>query len=349
MAPEIGSIDVYRDPENLIESPCGIIAAGDDVWFTSIANDRVGRVRPPDDTRFPAHAAAAIGASTIGTSSPIETFADPHGRMRLPTNLFPDAYGRIWITCLGSDSLAGIDPHAADPAFTITAVRHPDLRGPVAIKSAATGLLWFSLRGADAIGSLDPRAADPATTVAIVRSGLIADPSALFIDARGLVWWVNAATATVGRLDPSSHHPAATVARFGPWPRYGAPRAWAPGPAGGLWVTTQNEPGLLRIAPPAYGAAPGILAVTWYTDPLLHSPDGVWTAPDGTVWLADSAGDTLVRFHPDAGSWERFTAPGVEGPFDIKPGPDPAYLWFTNKRGGSIGRIRVVRGDDGAP
>ncbi|WP_182357281.1 Vgb family protein [Tomitella gaofuii] len=339
MAQQIGSIDVFRDPENLIESPCGIIAAGDDVWFTSIANDRVGRVRPAGGVRLPGSGAVRI-----------ETFADPHGRMRLPANLFPDADGRIRVTCLGSDSVAAIDPHAADPASTITAIRHPDLRGPVAIKSAPTGLLWFSLRGADAIGSLDPRAPDPAATVATVRSGLIADPSALFVDAHGLVWWVNAATATIGRLDPSARRPVDTVARFGPWPRYGAPRAWAPGASddtGELWVTTQNEPGLLRIAPTARGAAPGPLAATWYTDPPLRTPDGVWTAPDGTVWLADTDGDALVRFTPATGRWERFTAPGVEGPFDIKPGPEPAYLWFTNKRGGSIGRIRVVGGGDG--
>jgi len=33
--------------------------------------------------------------------------------------------------------------------------------------------------------------------------------------------------------------------------------------------------------------------------------------------------------------------PIVAGPFDIKPGADPAdgFLWFTNKAGNLIGRI----------
>jgi virginiamycin B lyase len=30
--------------------------------------------------------------------------------------------------------------------------------------------------------------------------------------------------------------------------------------------------------------------------------------------------------------------PLIDGPFDIKPGPD-GYLWFTNKAGNSLGRV----------
>lgn len=318
----LGAIEIFRDSDGGIDSPCGIIASGNDVWFTSIANGRIGRVRTADGT--------------------VETFADPQDRMRLPANLFPSSDGRLWVTCLGSDSLASFDPLAPDPSRTISISTHPDLRGPVAIKAAATGLLWFTVRGSHAIASLDPRASDPSASFAWVRSRLISDPSALFVDCRGMIWWVNAGTGTVGRLDPAAPGPAAVVERFGPWPDYGAPRAWAMDSAGTLWLTTQDAPGLLTIDAPAHGMrAPGEAAVHWCTDESLRTPDGVWVAADGAVWIADTAADAIVRYEPATRRWAGFTAPGVEGPFDIKPGPDESALWFTNKRGSSIGRINV--------
>ncbi|QDQ97533.1 hypothetical protein [Tomitella fengzijianii] len=340
MGTALGAIDIVGDPAGTIDSPTGIIAAGGAVWFTSISNGRIGRVRPGD---------AGQGDGTGGGWA-VETFADPHGRIRLPANLYPAADGRLWITCLGSDALASLDPAAPDPAATIHTVTHPDLCGPVAIKSAPDGLLWCSVRGSDAIASLDPLASDPAAkdpaaTIRLHRSHLIDDPSALFVDARGLVWWVNAGTGTVGRLDPSAPDPARTVVRLGPWPGYGAPRAWAADASGTLWVTAQDPPGLLAIGPAPQRDAAGDVSVRRHTHPMLRTPDGVWVAADGAVWLADTAADAIVRLvpasEPAADRWSTFSAPGVAGPFDIKAGPDPAYFWFTAKRDGSIGRIRV--------
>ncbi|MGB3696355.1 MAG: hypothetical protein WBA05_02870 [Gordonia sp. (in: high G+C Gram-positive bacteria)] len=170
----------------------------------------------------------------------------------------------------------------------------------------------------------------------LIRSELIADPSALFVDPRGRVWWVNATTRTLGRYDPAAPGP---VRRFGPWPQYGAPRAWAVGADGTLWVTTQDAPGLLAVD------AATDPAVRWHTDLLLRTPDGVCAGPDDSLWIADTAADAIVRYRPATGSWDRFTADGIAGPFDIKAGPDPAFLWFTNKRGDSLGRIRVAEPD----
>lgn len=323
----VGAIEVFRDRDGCVDSPCGIIAAGDEVWFTSIANGRVGRVRR--------HGRAQRFV--------VETFADPRSRVRLPANIFPAADGRLWFTCLGSDALASIDPDAADPAGSIAVHAHPDLRGPVAIKAAGTGLLWFTVRGSQAIGSIDPRAPRPTASLRLVRSSLIADPSALFVDARGRVWWVNAGSGALGRLEPAGLGPtglghAGAVAWFGPWPEWGSPRAWAMDRVGALWLTTWERPGLLRID----GSGTGRPNLSWHTDESLRTPDGVWVAADGAVWLADTAADAIVRFDPATGDWRGYTGPGVAGPFDLKPGPDPSVFWFTNKRGGSIGRIRVL-------
>jgi virginiamycin B lyase len=322
MAPEIGTIEVLGDPEGLVSAPTGIIGVGADIWFTSIGNSRIGRVR--------------------ADSGRIETFADASGSVALPANIFPGADGRVWFTCLGSSSLGAIDPAAEDPALTITTYTHPALDKPVALKAASDGRLWFSLRGSNAIGSLDPRAAEPLSTLEIVTSDLIAGPSALFVDRNDGVWWVNADDATIGHLDPAASDPSASVTRIGPWPGFGAPRAWAMDDSRRLWLTTQGSPGLLSFDP----AAPGT-TVDWVTDERLVTPDGVWFGSDGALWFADTAANAIGRHAPDASgtdSWRFFGAlPDVDGPFDIKSGSDAAegVLWFTNKTGNTIGRIVV--------
>lgn len=324
MPPEVGTIDVFDDASATVVAPTGIIGAGGDMWFCSIGNSRVGRVR--------------------ASSGVVETFADPAGLVRLPANIHPGADGRVWFTCLGSHSLAAIDPDAEDPASTITSYSHPSLDTPVAMKMSTTGALWFSLRGSDAIGTIDSRAAQPMSTLRVVRSPLISDPSALFIDGLGRIWWVNAGSGTIGFLDPDARDMSASVGILGPWPEFGTPRAWAMSPSGRLWLTTQDAPGLLTFDP---GAPDPGGTVTWIGDSRLRSPDGVWYGVDGAVWLADSDGNAIVRYDanlPADSAWHFFGAlPDVNGPFDIKPSADPSngMLWFTNKAGNTLGRIFI--------
>ncbi|HEX3459445.1 MAG TPA: hypothetical protein VHT49_00960, partial [Acidimicrobiales bacterium] len=100
MDASVGRIDVFRDRTGTVDAPSGIIVVGGEVWFTSIANSRIGRVQVE--------------------SGSVETFADPADRVRLPANIFPGSDGRVWFTCLGSDRLGSVDPSAPDPALTIT-------------------------------------------------------------------------------------------------------------------------------------------------------------------------------------------------------------------------------------
>lgn len=324
-----GDIEIFTAADGSVVTPTGIIAVGAEVWFTSIGNDRVGRV----DT----------------TAGRLETFADPAGNVRLPANIHPAADGRVWFTCLGADRLAAIDPSAADPARTIISYPHPELARPVAIKSAPDGRLWISLRGNDSIASIDPRSEPPMASLRRYTSALVDEPSALFVHPDGTVWWVNAGSATIGRLHPDhpdldGADPAAAIERFGPWPRWGAPRAWAIDPEGRLWITTQNEPGLLRLDPTATDIED---SARWFTDDRLQTPDGVWWGPDAALWLADTDARAIVRFEPDAvagQAWTSFaTVPALGAPFDIKTGGPMAAqsLWFTDKVGNAIGRILV--------
>lgn len=320
----VGEIRNYHDPAGLIDSPTGIIGAPNgDVWFTSIGNSRVGRVR-------------ADGVV-------VETFADPTGSVQLPANIFPGADGRIWFTCLGTNRLGAIDPSSPDPASTIRTYGRPDLDKPVALKATADGRLWFSLRGSDAIGCLDPKATDPPASIRIFHSAKVAGPAALIPGPDRRIWWVNARNDTIGWLDPAVSDPGETIGVFGPSAELDGPRAWAIDGSDRLWLTTQGMPGLVSFEPSAADPASTLRRVS---HPRLRTPDGMWLGADGALWLADTDADAIVRFDPSASTngdaWSFFgERPFVEGPFDIKSGADTrdGFLWFTNKTGNSIGRI----------
>jgi virginiamycin B lyase len=319
-----GDIEVVTDPAGGVDQPTGVIGAFGDVWFTSIANARLGRVDHE--------------------SLRIETFADPAGGVALPANIFPAADGRVWFTSLGSDRLGALDPSAPDVAASLRTYADPRLARPVALKAAPDEHLWFTLRGSNALGTLDPRAPDPLATLRTFTGPGIDGPSALFVHPDGDVWWVNAGTGTLGTLDPRSPDPAATIRTFGPWPDRGHPRAWAIDTEQRLWVTTQDRPGLLAFDP---RRLEGPDPFSWWTDDRLATPDGVWCGDDGALWAADTAANAIVRCDPRADGADRWSSygapPEVQGPFDIKSA-DPAdgWLWFTNKAGNSLARIRTV-------
>ena len=66
--PSLGDIETFGPTEDAdVEAPTGLIRGPDDrIWFTSIGNDRLGRLDP--------------------SSGRIEIFADAHGAVHLPAN-----------------------------------------------------------------------------------------------------------------------------------------------------------------------------------------------------------------------------------------------------------------------
>jgi virginiamycin B lyase len=295
----VAAITVFASPE--LDAPSGLIHAFGDMWFTSIGNHRIGRVR----------------------DGVVQTFTDP--AIALPANIFPASDGRVWFTALGSDALGAVDPEAPEPSSTIAMYPLPEGSRPVALKSGPDGRLWFSLRGRNAVGALDPRA--PLDSMQLFYSPTIAAPAALFVTSDGTVWWVNSSSGTIGMLAPSTDTVTAV-------PMPGSPRAWCQSTDGRLWLTTRNPAGLLSFDPDdAFNTAVPV------TDSRLSAPDGVWVGRDGAVWLADTGANTIGRYLPATDTWSFLGGPPqVDGPFDIKDGPDGA-LWFTNKAGNTIGRI----------
>lgn len=304
------AITVIRHPG--LNAPSGIIAAADDIWFTNIGDDRIGRVR---DRR-------------------VELFNAEPGVIRFPANIFPAADGRVWCTSLGSDALIALDPDSDDPASTITAYPLPPGSRPVALKASPDGRLWFSLRGADAIASIDPCAGDPSASLRLITGEGIAAPAALFVTADGRPWWVNA--ASIGTADPLTAE--VTTVRELP----AAPRAWTQADDGTLWLTTREPAGLQSFDP---SDPSGTIRLFTHRD--LTEPDGICTGVDGRLWFVDTARNRVGSVAADRASdhhaWEFVDSPDVQGPFDIKPGPDPRVMWFTNKTGNSLGLLDAER------
>ncbi len=290
-----------------LNAPSGIIAAAGDVWFTNIGDDRIGRVR----------------------DGQVELFSAEPGVLRFPANIFPGADGRVWCTSLGSDALVAIDPGSDDPAATIAAYPLPAGSRPVALKAAPDGRLWFSLRGADAIASIDPCADDPSASLQLITGDGIDAPAALYMTG-GRPWWVNA--ASIGSADPLT----GDVTTVGSLPA--TPRAWAQGDDGTLWLTTREPAGLLSFDPVNPTGT-----IRLFTHPDLGEPDGMCTGLDGRLWFVDTARDRIGTVAPeraaDHHAWTFVDSPDVRGPFDIKPGPDPHVMWFTNKSGNSLGLL----------
>lgn len=149
----MAAITVFPSPE--LDAPTGLIHAFGDMWFTSIGNHRIGRVR----------------------DGVVQTFSNP--AIALPANIFPASGGRVWFTVLGSDALGAAHPEAPDPSSTIAMYPLPEGGRPAALKSDPAGRLWFSLRSRKDVGALDPRA--PLESMQLFDYPAIAGPAALFV------------------------------------------------------------------------------------------------------------------------------------------------------------------------
>jgi streptogramin lyase len=69
----------------------------------------------------------------------------------------------------------------------------------------------------------------------------------------------------------------------------------------------------------------------------IRGPRGIAAGPDGNLWFANTAADSIGRISP-AGAVTIFSDPGLTGPSDITAGPD-GNLWFTNSYADAVGRI----------
>ena len=113
---------VPTTPGAELASPTGIIRGPDGrIWFTSLGNDRIGRIDPRADD----------------PAQTLETFAAPG--LSKPVAIKTAADGRVWFSLRGADALGYVDPLAHDPIATLELVRGEAVAAPAAIFPAADG------------------------------------------------------------------------------------------------------------------------------------------------------------------------------------------------------------------
>jgi streptogramin lyase len=100
------------------------------------------------------------------------------------------------------------------------------------------------------------------------------------------------------------------------------------------------------VLPVLTGAVPAALAdegqVTEFAIPTANSaPDGITSAPDGNLWVAERLGNKIARITPSGAITEYPIPTPASEPLAILVGPDGA-LWFTEFKGNRIGRITLA-------
>jgi len=100
---------------------------------------------------------------------------------------------------------------------------------------------------------------------------------------------------------------------------------------------------VLAVAVPSAGLIalttikPAAASISTYSSATISGPRHIVAGPDGALWFANSANNSIGRI-TTSGTVTNFTDATIAGPEGITRGADGA-LWFTNITNNSIGRI----------
>ena len=202
---------------------------------------------------------------------------------------------------------------------------------PGPITAGPDGNLWFgeynASSGAADVGKITTTGK---ITIYSIPGGTGYGPGGITSGPEGDIWFTEVGSdGYIGKITPDG---TVTVVAPVAWPR-----EIAPGPGGNLWFTT-GAPGegqlgrLGRISPTG--------KITIFSDPGIHSPQGITEGPDGNMWFIDPSEEAVGRITP-RGNVTTFTSPDIYQPYDITPGPDGA-LWFTSPGDSTIGRVTTA-------
>jgi streptogramin lyase len=263
--------------------PCGVVAAFGAVWVTDaeratlvrIDGDKVTKRYPLDKT--PCELTSGFGALWVATQSGVLDRVDPDSGTVVAhvevgeTSYEPVvAYGSVWVTNRGSNTVSRIDPHTNDA----TTVKLPFVNAGGIV--AAGGYLWVGDDSslATEVVRLDPRTGHFTKVKAGARPSFVAA-------AAGSVFVANEVDGTVTQLDEKTGASKGTV-KAGERP---VNLAALPGDRPEIWVPDDVGNHLTRI-----DATTGevVETMTVGTGPAVVAPDGaaVWVTNfgDGTVW-----------------------------------------------------------------
>jgi streptogramin lyase len=314
-----GEITTFRDPAGKVRAPTGITAGPDEgVWFTNSDNNRIGR---------------------IASSGSITTFKDRDGRIREPTDITMGPDRMLWFTSTKNDRIGRVAPAGKFSIFE-------DRRGvdyPLDITAGPDGNVWFTEQAGNRIGRIDPATG---TITEFPLPNPNSQPWEVTGGPDGNLWFTEFSGNRIGRISPDGIISELAV----PTPA-SQPNTIRRGPdlnPGDNCAYQRESLGAaaFRVRYGSFGGCVARLATTetlWFTETAANrvaqvttdgdifeyaiptavsQPIGITHGPDGAVWFAEFAANTIGRL--DVKTVGKPIAPGVRA--DDATAFDPTEL-----------------------
>ena len=283
--------------------PWGIIADESKTsWFTDGQNGAIGRVWP--------------------VTGSISLYDIPGGGY--PVDLKNDTVGRIWFTDAGQTGVGRIvtfDP--SNESFETYDVPGENTR-PQRLAIDTSGNLWFTAYGSGQIGRLVPITG---TFTMIDLPSRSAGPMGIDIDDGGFIWFTEYENNRIGKIDPNNIDLAPEefqlpTTNSGPWDIVAADD-------GRIWVT-EHRAGKLAVFDPNNEN------FEEFSLPSLGKPFGLQIDSKGTIWIADFANSSVLKFVPVEAEFVEYVREG-SNPIDLALDDDDD-VWVAD-----IGIARILQ------
>lgn len=277
-----------------VPRPLGVTVAAGSVWVVNGLDGTVARIDPELgvvadvielEIRPSRLVAGPTGPWALDEQAGVAILLDPAtGRPARRLTLGPStlnlafAGGDAWVSTLSPPSVLRLDP--TDDSL-VASVPVPD---PSAVSAASEASVWVAGDGRSVYRL------DPATNRVAARIRLGDAPGDL-LAAPEAVWVAHPTSATLSRIDPGTSRVTARVEL-----QLGSAPLFLAGGEGALWVESITH--LLRVDPATnrvVAALPLALGRRPGPEPLVL---GGLAAGEGSVWVADTYGDAVLRVDP---------------------------------------------------
>ncbi len=260
-----------------------------------------------------------------------------------PTDLAFDREGNLWFTEINTDKIGKLVPSKAKPGTSEGIVEYdlPQKNSkPHYIIVSRDGMVWFTEMNGR-IGRLDPATGK-------IREFDVPTPNSEphhLVEAEdGSIWFLEFESNKIARLDPKTGtieehqinegHPHDLVLDGGSiWYTQG----------GKFWAQIFfNKVGKFDIA------SGKISEIT--VPPEKSVPHGMTRAADGTIWFTQLFAGKIARIDSSSGNPKviEYLIPGKrKGPHDLVVDDKRGWVWFTDNRTDSIGRLDLAKAKPG--
>ena len=273
-----------------IDSPQGICVGPDGLlWFTSFANDYVGKsttagsitmytdagingpigiCEGPDGNLWVASSVndSVLKITTVG----VVTAYTSAGNIDGPSGICEGPDGLLWTTNVASNKVCKTTTGGATTAYTSA-----EISTPQGICAGPDGNLWVACSGNNKILKVTTTG-----TVTAYTDVSLDGPQSICEGPDGNLWFTNFGNATISK-----------IATDGTITTYSDPAIFFPygicSDGTKLWFTDQGNNRIGSITTSG--------GVVTYTDPVIEDPAGIVEGPDSNIWFVDDTGDLIAE------------------------------------------------------